>query len=134
MEADTMPAADLAEALRNGRFKSGLSVRQLEAQSGVTKSTISRLEHGEVEAASPLSLVRLAQALELRSTDLFLLAGLAVPDDLPTLPAMLRAEYDLPPEAIAEIQANIERVARRYQRPDARNSNSIPLTKGGTHE
>jgi hypothetical protein len=32
-----------------------------------------------------------------------------------SLPVMLRAEYDLPPEAIKEIQRNIESVARKYQ-------------------
>jgi hypothetical protein len=36
----------------------------------------------------------------------------------PSLPAMLRAEYDLPPEAIKEIQQNIESIARKYRASD----------------
>ena len=31
---------------------------------------------------------------------------------------MLRAEYDLPPEAIKEIQHNIESIARKYRASD----------------
>lgn len=118
-EAPSSNPASLADAIRAGRQAAGLSVRQLALQSGVTKSTISRLENGDLEATSPNVLVQLARALELRATDLFLLAGLAIPDDLPTLPAMLRAEYDLPPEAIAEIQKSIERVARKYRKQGA---------------
>lgn len=123
MPIDPQP---LAEALRAGRESAGLSVRQLELQSGVSKSTISRLENGGLESTASKVLIQLAGALELRAADLFLLAGLAVPADLPSLPAMLRAEYDLPPDAIAEIQKSIERVARKYAK---RAASRRPVTK-----
>jgi transcriptional regulator with XRE-family HTH domain len=109
-------AKTLGEVLREGRAAAGLSVRQLEAQSGVPKSTVSRLENDDSDAASPTMLVKLAQALELRASDLFMLAGIPIPGDLPSLPAMLRAEYKLPPEAIAEVQRNIEQVAAKYEK------------------
>jgi hypothetical protein len=41
-----------------------------------------------------------------------------MPKSTPSLPAMLRAEYDLPPEAIKEIQQNIESIARKYRVSD----------------
>ena len=109
-------AEQLAQTLRRARLTAGLSVRQLEAQSGVAKSVISRFERKGTGSAH--NLLNLARALELRTSDLFSQAGLPVPKLAPSLPAMLRAEYDLPPEAIKEIQHNIEQVARKYRASD----------------
>lgn len=115
MDNDTTPGATLGATVRAGRSAAGLSVRQLEAQSGVPRSTISRIENDEPAAVSPGAIVRLARALELHAGDLFGLAGIPVPTEPLSLPAMLRAEYDLPPDAIAEMQRQIERVARKYR-------------------
>ena len=109
-------SAQLATTLRRARLESGLSVRQLQAVSGVAKSVISRFEHEG--SGSARNLLALARALELRASDLFSQAGLAMPKPSPSLPAMLRAEYDLPPEAIKEIQHNIESIARKYRARD----------------
>jgi transcriptional regulator with XRE-family HTH domain len=106
----------LAQTLRKAREATGMSVRQLAAQSGVSKSTISKFERDGSGAAH--NLLALARALELRASDLFSQAGKPLPRLGPNLPAMLRAEYDLPPEAIKEIQANIEQVARKYKMGD----------------
>jgi transcriptional regulator with XRE-family HTH domain len=109
-------AEQLAQTLRRARTTAGLSVRQLEAQSGVAKSVISRFEREGTGSAH--NLLNLARALELRASDLFSQAGRPIPKPSPSLPAMLRAEYDLPPEAIKEIQRNIELIARKYRASD----------------
>jgi transcriptional regulator with XRE-family HTH domain len=109
-------AVRLAKMLRQAREESGLSVRQLQAVSGVAKSVISRFEHEGTGSAH--NLLALARALELRASDLFSQAGRSLPTPSPSLPAMLRAEYDLPPEAIKEIQRNIELIARKYRTSD----------------
>jgi transcriptional regulator with XRE-family HTH domain len=105
-------AEALASTLRKAREAAGLSVRQLENQTGVSKSAISHLEREGRGKAD--TLLRVARALELSAADVFLRDSprLLKPPDLP---AMLRAEYHLPPEAIKEIQQNIENVARRYR-------------------
>ena len=59
-------------------------------------------------------LTALARALELPTTDLMTVAGVEYPHDAPSLPAMLRAEYDLPPDAIEQVQRYVERVARKH--------------------
>jgi len=62
--------------------------------------------------------------LELSATELFELAGIPVPTDAASLPAMLRTSYDLPPEAIADVQRYITRVAEKYHRePSSGDSN-----------
>lgn len=60
-------------------------------------------------------LIALAEQLELRATDLFELAGRAIPSEMKSLPAMLRADYDLPDRAIKEIERHIAAVAKKYQ-------------------
>lgn len=105
----------LGEIIRRGREARGLSFRQFATLVGASGSMVLRWERGD-DVPAPRYLIEIARRLELRSADLFLLAGVPLPGDLPSLPAMLRAEYALPPEAIREIQGNIERVARKYAR------------------
>jgi transcriptional regulator with XRE-family HTH domain len=106
----------LGAALRAARQRAGLSLRQLEEQTGVPRSTIMRLERDEPASPNPTALQHLARALEVPSADLFLLAGIPVPAERPSLPAMLRSDYDLPPEAVEEVRRSIERIARKYRK------------------
>lgn len=108
--------ARLAKRLREARHKSGMSIRELEAQTGVNRGAISRFELTGKGSAD--NLLTLARALELSASSVFSDAGRAAPKPVLSLPAMLRAEYDLPPEAIKQIQDNIEQVARKYKRND----------------
>src|SRR4051794_39532904 len=74
-------ATQLATTLRRARETSGLSVRQLQAVSGVAKSVISRFEHEGTGSAH--NLLALARALELRASDLFSQAGRPLPRPAP---------------------------------------------------
>jgi hypothetical protein len=59
--------------------------------------------------------MRVSQTLELPAAELFELAGVPFPTELPSLPAMLRAEYDVPPEVVAEMQRELARMAAKYR-------------------
>jgi transcriptional regulator with XRE-family HTH domain len=91
-----------------------LSIGQLARLVEARPSQVLRWERDE-HLPSGSALMRLAQVLDLAPADLFRLVGLPVPDNAASLPAMLRREYELPPEAIEEIQRNIERVAQKYK-------------------
>jgi len=106
--------ATLGFFLKAVREQAGLSRRELEAMSGVGRMTIQRLEQDYYNEPSPDDLARLARALELNDTDLFLLAGLPVPKKTASLDIMLRTEYGLPPEAIAEAKADIAKIVAKY--------------------
>lgn len=108
-----MKESTLGDRLRAAREAQGLGLRQLAQLVGVAPSQVSRWESDDL-TPSPPSLVSLAQQLELRGSDLFTLAGVPIPEDVASLPAMLRAEYQLPPEAIAEIQSYVAAVAEKY--------------------
>lgn len=100
--------------LRQAREDAGIYRRQLAAMSGVGRMTIQRLETDYYDEPSPDDLVRLARALELNETDLFLLAGLPVPKRAASLDIMLRTEYGLPPEAIDEAKRTIAELVAKY--------------------
>lgn len=97
----------LGETLRQAREEHELTTRQLEALSGVPRNTINRLEN---EAGRPTAepLRRLARALELNETDLFLLAGLPVPDQAASLDIMLRKGYGISDKELPELRREIE--------------------------
>ena len=107
-------ATTLGSTLRTAREAQGLDRKQLAELLSVAPSQVTRWEADEKTPSVP-SLVALAKQLELRTADLFALAGLPIPDELTSLPAMLRAEYELPPEAITDIQQYITDVAKRYR-------------------
>ena len=112
----------LGQYLDEARGRAKLSVRQLETITGIHRSSIDRLLRDEVDEPVPENLVRLANALELNTSDLFLLAGLPIPQELPSLEPYLRAKYDLPPEALAEANRTIQQILAKYDGESGDNS------------
>jgi transcriptional regulator with XRE-family HTH domain len=95
----------LGNTLRERRLELNLSLGQLADATGLHKSFLSRLESGVVRQPSADSLQRVAAALELPDTTVFGLLGERARDQLPPLQPYLRAKYDLPDAAIADITA-----------------------------
>jgi transcriptional regulator with XRE-family HTH domain len=83
----------LGNTLRERRLELNLSLGQLADATGLHKSFLSRLESG------------VAAALDLPDTTVFGLLGDRARDRLPPLQPYLRAKYDLPDAAIADITA-----------------------------
>jgi len=104
----------LGEYLRVARERAGFGTRHLATISGVERSAIVRLEADEMAKPVPDYLVRLADALELNAADLFLLAGLPIPQELPSLAPYLRTKYQLPPDAVAEAEQGIRAILAKY--------------------
>jgi transcriptional regulator with XRE-family HTH domain len=107
----------LGGLIRSGREAQGLSYGQLAELIGATKSMVYGWEHDRFVPKAK-SLAALARVLELSTTELTTLSGADYPHDAPSLPAMLRAEYDLPPEAIEQVQRYVERMARKHATPE----------------
>ena len=105
-----------AELLLRRRTELGLSLPQLEARTGIHNSRLSRWERGIDMPSRPDRLTALASGLELPPSDLYLLAGMDLAPELPSMRPYLRSKYgpQLPPEAIADIDAYSAQVAARY--------------------
>lgn len=105
MEHDTQ----LGNRIRERRREIGLSLNDLAAETGLHKSYLSRLESGAVRQPATDSLERIARALQLPQTELFGLLDERARDLLPPLQPYLRAKYQLPDDAIADITAYLAR-------------------------
>ena len=109
----TAPKANLATTLSRLRDASGLSIRDLEESSGVARSVISRLEHGEYMHPSPSTLNRLAIALGVDGSELLTAAGYTAnqAQGLPSIRPYLRTKYGhLSADARQQLAEFVERL------------------------
>lgn len=116
------------------REASGLSIRQLEARSGVNRSIISRLERSEVLSPTPETLIRLAEALGADASELLMAAGYTATRAaaLPSFRPYLRAKYGhLPPGAQAELAAYLERLEADYRPQASKTAAAEPAKRTG---
>ncbi len=113
--SDNQPGGvTLGETLRSAREGLRLSLRQLADSVETHHSLLARLESGEYLSTKPELLSRLARKLELDERDLFSLAGLDVPEGLPSFVPYLRAKYDMPPDAAKALQEYFGYVSEKY--------------------
>jgi transcriptional regulator with XRE-family HTH domain len=103
--------------LKARRLSRGLSLSDAAQLSGLHFSYWSKLEAGQYESPSPKHLQSIAQALEVNFEDLYGLAGYDSPERLPTFKPYMRAKYDLPPEAVADLERYFELLRNFYGIP-----------------
>lgn len=104
---------DRVRDLRGGRH---LSIRGLAAAAGVDASWLMRLERGEYASPDARLLRQLAETLGVAASDLLLLAGYGDVATLPALPTYLRARYDLPDDAVAQLDAHFRLLDEKHRR------------------
>jgi transcriptional regulator with XRE-family HTH domain len=108
-------ARKLGRLIRQRREDRALTIRGLEAASGVNVSSIVSLERGDILAPQPDTLKALAAALDMPVSDLFTVAGWLPADELPTLKPYLRAKYrQLDERAIADLERYARQLADRH--------------------
>lgn len=107
-------AQQLGERLRQARHDHGMSAVDLAELTDVNDATIVRLENGKIATPAADKLARIAEALGLDVGDIFAMAGYGATSSLPTLPLYLRSKYDLPPDAMAQIEHFATKVAKRH--------------------
>ncbi|MBK8075050.1 MAG: helix-turn-helix transcriptional regulator [Kineosporiaceae bacterium] len=99
------------QQLRSAR---NLSMRGLAAKAGVDFSYISRIEKGLVGAPTARQLYKIARALDIEVADLYSEAGFVDPHGLPGFVPYLRTKYNLPDEAIQQLQAHFDLINDKY--------------------
>jgi transcriptional regulator with XRE-family HTH domain len=105
----------LGTLLRQKREEIGLSIRALGRETDIPDTTIMRIEQGSIASPSPALLAKLSERLEVPLSELYELAGYAIPNDLPSMPAYLRTKYrDLPAPARKELNNYLERLRQQY--------------------
>jgi transcriptional regulator with XRE-family HTH domain len=109
-------ARQLGEYVRSVRTERGLSLRALGEAAEVDFTWIGHLERGDFEIPDPRNLARLAWALGLNIADVFMEAGYPAAPALPSVRPYLRAKYDMPDEAAAEVERHINDITARLAR------------------
>jgi transcriptional regulator with XRE-family HTH domain len=114
-----MAATDssLDRTLQRLRQQAGLSLRDLEERSGVSRAIISRLEHGENKNSRPSTLTKLAEALGVDASELLTAAGYTASQAqaLPSMRPYLRTKYGhLPVGAQRELARLLERLEAEH--------------------
>ncbi len=105
----------LGDYVKRHRLRRRLSIRALAAEAEVDFSWLSRLERGDYASPDPRHLRQLAEALRIAAADLYVLAGYRGSEGLPGFAPYLRAKYDLPAEAIEQLEAHFDLINERYR-------------------
>lgn len=111
---------DKKQALRLGKFllrsrqAAGYSARELAERADLTAATIVRIENGQYRTPQAESLAQMAHALDISVHEVFERAGYMTNDDLPAMAPYLRTKYDMPPEALEQIERYAKRVAKKH--------------------
>lgn len=117
-KVDTKPASEASAKLgayvQQLRLERSLSVRALATRAKVDFSWLSRLEHGRYTSPDARSLWRIARALDVEVADLYLEAGFGDARGLPGFGPYLRAKYQLPDEAIVQLEAHFALINEKY--------------------
>lgn len=142
---DQDKAKRLGALLYERRTALGLSIRELQARTGIDNSLILRFEQGKVGQPGPDKLARLAEALDLKLADVFAYADYVAPSQLPGFVPYLRTKFrDAPAGAVDEMQQALERIANKYgfdadgptdgedEAPEP-TPTKTPRSKGGRH-
>lgn len=105
----------LTAILRRKREEAGLSNAEVARRAGVDVGTVWRIEQGMIASPKAESLQVIGEVLGIPTSDLFATVGWMPSTELPTIRPYLRSKYrDLPPEAVAEIEAEFDAIAKKH--------------------
>ena len=105
----------LAYILRLRRQQLGWSSAELARRAGVDKGLLTKLDQRQIANPRIETIRALARALDIPLADLYAVTNWLPEEKLPSIRPYMRAKYDhLPDEAVAEVEAMVERLSRRY--------------------
>nr|CRL76757.1 transcriptional regulator [Mycolicibacterium malmesburyense] len=121
----------LINLLSTKRAEASLSVAEVGRRADVDGGTVWRIEQGLIPTPKAESLKAIGRVLGIPAIDLFAIVGWIPSGELPSIGPYLRAKYhQLPEDALREIEAHFEAVARKYG--VSIDGNDGPLSAGST--
>jgi transcriptional regulator with XRE-family HTH domain len=113
-------AARLGELVRKAREAKGLSLRTLEAETGVARTWLVYLEAGRSLEPSSDRLARVAEALGLDPARIDRVSGSYLARSLPTVRTYFRSKGKATPAELDELEQVIADVQAKYRTPERR--------------
>lgn len=107
----------LGEYVRARRLSLRLGYQDVADRSGLHYSYWNKLENGHYGQPAPKYLRIIAKTLKAPLEDLMALAGYDNPERLPAFTPYLRAKFELPPEAIADMERYFDLLRSHYDIP-----------------
>jgi transcriptional regulator with XRE-family HTH domain len=107
----------LGQFIRARRLSRDMSLDEAAAASGLHRSYWNKLESGHYNAPAPKHLQVIARTLGVPFEDLYGLAGYEAPERLPSFTPYLRTKYELPPEAVTDLERYFELLRNYYDIP-----------------
>lgn len=105
----------LGKAISKRRQRLRISASELARRTGLSTTTVTRTELGEITSTRIETVQTLAQALNIPMTELLTESQIINGKDLPAMTPYLRTKYkDLPAEAIREIESHFETIAAKH--------------------
>lgn len=105
--------APLGQFIKTRRLDQGITKADAARRSGLDYSYWHKLEAGVYHMPSPKSLDLVAEIIDVKPADLYVLAGYPIGGDLPGLGPYLRASH-LPPEAIEQLESLFDFLRAQY--------------------
>jgi len=102
--------------IKKTREERGLSQEEVAKVARLARSYISRLEDGNYKAPSVMTLIRLAKGLGVSNERIFIETGVSVREnkELPAFDVYCRTKFNLPQEAISQMQEYLNLIKHRY--------------------
>lgn len=108
-------AQHLGRLVQKARQAKGLSLRDIEDQTGISFAWISQVEHGTYQQPAPERLARLAELLGIDPERIDRLSRGQVSAALPTMRTYLRTKYDMTADDIARVEAMVARIRQQAE-------------------
>jgi transcriptional regulator with XRE-family HTH domain len=109
-------AKQVGALLARAREQQGLSLRDLAERSDTSYHWLSRIEQGKFTHPAPDRLARLAEVLAIDPVRIDRISHNYLADSLPSVHTYFRSKEKASPDEIAEIEAAIRRIHRKYER------------------
>lgn len=104
----------LGDHIHRLRTKQGLGLREAARVASVDPTWLSRLEQGIYGSPDPRSIVKVARALGVDVEELYVVAGLSDGHGLPGFAPYLRAKYDLPDDAVSQLESHFQLLNEKH--------------------
>lgn len=123
-------AQHLGRLVQKARQAKGLTLRDIEDQTGISFAWVYQLERGTYQQPAPERLARLAELLDIDPERIDRLSRGQVSAALPTMRTYLRTKYDMTTEDIARVEKMVSRIRQQaeadHERPDSGTGRSKP--------
>src|SRR4051794_4940554 len=117
LEENRIKNADLGAFVRDGRESRGLTYFDAAEMSDLDHTYWRKLEAGLYATPNPKTLERVAAVIQCPVETLYELSGYKLSEELPTLKPYLRAKYNLPPDAVAQLESYFSFLRNQYGIP-----------------